>query len=557
MKNIFLPLFLLAISIFHVDVFAQNLNWQWAKSSIGSGNETGNDLSTDAFGNIFITGDFSSSSVAFGTSTIANTSGSSDFYVAKYNSSGNVIWVKSAVGTSTDTGNGVCNDAVGNVIVIGNFYSPSLSFGTVTLNNSSNNLTSNVFIAKYDPSGNLLWATSIGGAGNESGYNISTDTLGNIYITGYFTSPAIAFGSFSLLNLGNNNLFVAKLDPSGNVIWAKGGTVNSQGSDVKVDASGNVYLTGSFAGAPFTFGSTSLTSSGGSDMFLVKFNSAGNAVWAKSANGTNQDFGNDIAINPAGEIYITGMTNSASMNFGAVTLTGMGNITDSFIVKYDTSGTAQWANSIGGINNTAQLITGISLDLAGNPNVSGWFNGSFISFGTSTLSNPGGLQPIFITKYDPAGNFLLANIISGNNIDAPTNISIDSNDNVYVAGSFQSNSLTFGFTTINNSGNSDVFLAKFNGSTPVSLNKFDNSAFESVLIPNPFSAQTVFQINYKLSNATLSIRNGLGQTIREIKNISGQTITIYRENLPKGIYYFSLYQDQKIIRSGKLIITND
>lgn len=558
MRNIFLG-FVLACVISNVDAFAQNPNWLWAKSAIGTGNEYGNDLSTDASGNIYLTGDFSSSLVTFGSTTLANTAGSSDFFVTKYNSSGNVIWARSAIGTSLDVGRGVCSDPLGNVYVIGDFKSPTLSFGTVTLTNSSNNFTSDVFIAKYDSTGILMWAISVGSSNNESGTDIASDTQGNIYITGSFSSNSILLGSHLLFNFNNGNLFLAKLDPSGNVQWAKSSNGYSVGNKVKVDNNGNVYITGNFSSSPLTIGSVSITFNTPinfqADLFLFKFNSSGNAVWGKSVGGQNGDAGTDLALNAAGEIYLTGFSNSPFINIGTTTLTGLGSGRNAFLAKFDTSGSVLWANGVYGFMWDV-ISVGISLDSSNNAYVAGWFDSNTISFGTTTYSNNWGTKTTFIANYNPSGNFSWAHIIDANGINLAGNITIDPAGNAYLVGSFQSNLLTFGNSTLSNSGNSDVFLSKFNGYSSVGLNEFNKRDLETVIFPNPFSKESILQLNENVNNATLSIRNNLGQTIKEIKNISGQKVAIFRDDLPEGIYYFNLYQGPKTIGKGKFVITN-
>ena len=120
----------------------------------------------------------------------------------------NYLWAKSAGGTSDEFGRSVSTDALGNVYVIGTFQSISLTLGTAVLTNAG---SYDMFIAKYDPSGNVLWAKSSGGTSYEGAQSVSIDALGNLYVVGYFLSPTITFGATVLTNTGGSDMFIAKL----------------------------------------------------------------------------------------------------------------------------------------------------------------------------------------------------------------------------------------------------------------------------------------------------------------------------------------------------------
>ena len=148
----------------------------------------------------------------------------------------NWVWAKSAGGASAEYGQGTAADAVGNIYLV----------GTNTL---TNNGDFDVFITKYDAAGNVLWAHSAGGSAMDYGYGIATDHAGNVYITGWFNSTTITFGAFTLTNAGTGpDIFLVKYDSTGNVVWAKraGGTAGDTGYSVATDADCNVYVTGEF-----------------------------------------------------------------------------------------------------------------------------------------------------------------------------------------------------------------------------------------------------------------------------------------------------------------------
>jgi len=218
MKKILL---LIAIAGLTNETFSQAPNWLWAKSAGGISSDRGTDIATDASGNVLVTGDFSSSSAIFGTTTLAN-AGGYDMFIAKYDGSGNVLWAKREGGTSDDRGNGITTDASGNVLVTGNFKSDSMTFGATVLINL-NPFFSDLFIAKYDTGGNILWAKSAGGTHEDVGNSIITDAGGNVFVAGWFRD-SISFGTITLTGAGVD-FFVVKYDAGGNVLWAKNGFV--------------------------------------------------------------------------------------------------------------------------------------------------------------------------------------------------------------------------------------------------------------------------------------------------------------------------------------------
>ena len=194
------------------EVFAQSPNYLWAKSAGGTSSDWGKSVATDASGNVFVCGVFESLSITFGSYTLTNASASSgDIFLVKYDASGNVIWAKSAGGTDDDYGYSVATDASGNTFVTGRFHSPSITFGSYTLTNASAG-SGDIFLVKYDASGNVIWAKSTGGTTEDKSSSVATDARGNCFVTGGFWSSSITFGSYTLNNAsaGKGDIFLAK-----------------------------------------------------------------------------------------------------------------------------------------------------------------------------------------------------------------------------------------------------------------------------------------------------------------------------------------------------------
>ncbi len=365
----------------------------------------------------------------------------------------NWIWAKSAGGNANDISYSISADATGNTSITGYFQSPSIVFGSYTLTNGGG---SDMFISKTDPSGNSSWAQSAGTTWLNTGKGVVTDANGNTYVTGTFQSPTITFGSytFTVTSMTGGDVFLVKYDSSGNVIWAKaaGGTGDDLGWGICTDANGNAIITGYFNSATITFGSTTLTSSGSRDLFIVKYDASGNVLWAKSAGGNSQDQGLSVCADAGGNIFVTGYFQSNSITFGSTTLTNAGGANnDFFIAKYDASGNVLWAKSAGG--SSADGGFGVYADAGGNVFATGTFDSPLITFGSTTLTNSGTNGDFFIVKYSPSSNVLWAKSAGGTNDDGGEGIITDTGGNAYVTGGFRSPTLTFGSNTLTNTDN--------------------------------------------------------------------------------------------------------
>ena len=531
---------------------AQTPNWQWAKNANGTLWDEGISCSADTKGNIFVTGHFASSSITFGTTTLTNM-GSFDMFMVKYDSTGNVLWAKSAGGTSSDEGRSCSADAAGNIYVTGYFESSSITFGTTTLTNVGPVGTYDMFMVKYDSIGNVLWAKSAAGTSYNEGYGCSADANGNIFVTGYFRSSSITFGTTTLTNVGAgiDDIFIVKYDPTGNVLWAKsaGGTSSDYGYGCSADANGDIFVTGSFYSPSITFGTDTLTNAspfGTNDMFIVKYDSIGNVLWAKSAGGSSySDVGRSCSADTSGNIFVMGSFESpSSITFGTTTLTSVGipYSVDMFIVKYDSTGNIIWAKSAeGDFNDEGQSC---SADANGNIFVTGSFYSSSITFGTTTLTNVGGQGGVdmFTVKYDSIGNVLWVKSAGVTSDDYGYGCSADANGNIFVTGSFTSSSITFGTTSLTNmgAGYADMFIAKLEGSS-TSITEI-NKEIEVAIFPNPTSGEfNVSSSKFKIQR--VEIYNVYGEKIYST-TLNAPVETLNLSDKPSGIYFLHLKTEQ-------------
>jgi hypothetical protein len=456
------------LSIIYIFGYAQVPDWAWAKGLGGAGNDLNSGVATDSYGNVYITGQYYSTSITFGTTTLTNadsTGNTADIYIVKYDASGNLLWAMGEGSAITDRVYSITTDDSNNVYVTGS-YSASFTFGTFALSNAGSR---DMFIVKFNSAGNIIWAKGEGSAGDDICESITTDDSGNIYLTGYYNSNSISFGVTTLGNSGGYDIFIVKYDTTGNVIWAKGigGTGWDEGLSIVADAASNVYITGIYYSTSITFGTITLTNAditgNFTDIFIVKYDASGNLLWAKGAGGAEFDESNSIITDVFGNLYITGYYYSPFITFGSTTLNNANaaNLGDIFIVKFDTLGNVLWANDLGGLGDDRTNTS--AADSNGNVYIAGFYNSPSLTFGSTASNNLGGYD-IFILKYDNSGNELWAKSIGDTGNDIVRGITTNASGNVYISGLYNSNSITFGsFTLLNsNQGYNDAFIAKLN-----------------------------------------------------------------------------------------------
>ncbi len=434
-------------------LFSQS--WEWTEKVGSSSADVSESVVVDHMGDIIIAGKFGGSAT-IGTTNISS-NGLEDMFVAKYDSLGNNIWIKTAGGTIKDEGLAVTCDFTGNVYVTGHFKSQA-TFGTTQVTGGS---IENFFVAKYSSTGNFQWVKTSSGPGKSIGKGMECDMNGNVLVTGYFQDTCV-FGTNTIISPDFKNVFTVKYSPSGNLLWLAngGGDYDAWASSLSTDDYCNSYITGAFKDTAY-FGSKTIISQGGNDVFLVKYDSSGNCTWAVRGGGNNNDYGNGMRVDPLNNIAVTGsFFDTVTFSPAAPIITNGSK--DGFVVYYNPQGNALWARTMGGL----QQDKGIDVDgdKDGNIYVTGFVNG-IAQFNTIIDTGRGG-DDVFIAKYDNLGNIIYADLAGGASSDYGKGIDISESGVAYITGDFRTTAY-FSNDTLTVAGDRDAFLTKYYDGSPL------------------------------------------------------------------------------------------
>jgi hypothetical protein len=419
-------------------------------------------VATGGSGNIFVTGDFYSS-VDFGGGELTS-AGNTDVYVAGFDASGNHLWSKRFGDAGFQHTQSIATDGAGNVIVTG-FFVGTMDFGGGPLTTAG---VSDIFIAKFDAAGNHMWSQRFGDADHQHAYGVTTDGSGNVIVTGN-SRGTVDFGGGGLTTAGIWDVFVARFDAAGNHLWSQlfGDSDNQFGSSVATDGSGNVMVTGYFLGT-VDFGGGGLTSAGGNDIFIAKFDSAGSHLWSQRFGDASFQFAQSITADVSGNVIATGFIEGTA-DFGGGGLTSAGG-SDVFVANFDAAGNHLWSQLFG--DAAEQYGYGVTADGSGNVAVTGHFEGT-VDFGGGGLTSAG-FRDAFLARFDAAGNHLWSQRFGDASDQDATGITADGSDNVIMTGSFEG-TVDFGGGGLVSAGGYDIYVAKLSpsGPVPTALQAFD------------------------------------------------------------------------------------
>jgi hypothetical protein len=361
-------------------------------------------------------------------------------------------WAKREGLYAYDYGMGITTDPAGNIYV-GGKYEMNAVFSGNTLTCAGNH---DGYLVKYDPSGNLTWIRTYGGALGDYLDAVTSDAnyiyvAGEIEGYGTITFPG---STVTLQGQGDNDILVAKYDLNGNLMWARssGMKYNESAIAVACDPSGNVYISGHFSDTT-KIGTTTLYGNTLKDFFVAKYDANGNFLWVRQGGGPGKDDAKSIVCDAAGNVYIAGFYSSGAMIGSTTYSTTSGMYDDTFVAKYDTNGNLMWVQTAGG--DYDDVIWGMTIDAAGMLYVTGEFNAAAY-FGSTQLITAGNAD-IFVACYDGNGAIQWAKRGGGPLVDRARGIGTDGT-NLYVTGQFGGTAL-FGTSAVTAGDSSDVFFA--------------------------------------------------------------------------------------------------
>jgi hypothetical protein len=536
--------------------FFYSQSFSWAKLEGLWAYDYGLGITTDNSGNVYVAGKYEMNANFSGTilPCTGTPDCNHDLYLAKYSPGGNLTWIRTAGGNLGDYAHAVaCNGT--NVFISGEIegVNNTITFpgSSITLTSVGDN---DIMLAKYDLNGTLLWAKSAGGNGGEKALGVSYDAAGNVYICGDYEDTCKFSTGTTLYCSGVRDIFVAKYDPNGNFLWARkaGGSGRDEALAIKCDAAGNCYVTGMFSdNCMFGSSNYNTTSPGFLDGFLAKYDPNGNLVWVKTVGGSYDEVGWSVTMDNSGMIYISGEFN-ATGNFGSTQIYTNGNA-DAFVAKYDAAGNVIWAKGVGGpfidrargvgTDGTNIFITGqfgSTMNVGSSALVAADSSDVFFA----SLNNSGTFMGALAVSGAPDATESLG-------YESGIAITGDASGNVFATGSLLDGGV-FGSTTLSKWDRTDVFVTKitqFVGvNNPAPVTKVLH------IYPSPGSGNlSVEWDQFGNARTELLVYNPLGQVIRRVnKTLPKMNIDLSDEN--DGIYFIEIRSEDKTIATRKVVI---
>ncbi len=575
MKKIIASICFLIIILFSK---AQTPTFEWAKKMSGTDSDYGRSVAVDTFGNVYTTGwfrgtvDFNPGAGVYNLTSTA--SAADDVFISKLDASGNFVWAKHIKGPDPAAVSNAYNiklDQNGNVYVTG-FFNGTLDFdpgpGVYNVTSACDSTSETAtFLLKLDSFGNFIWVKQLTGFSYTLCFTI--DKYDNIYLSGEFLS-AVDFdtgaGIFNLTPVGNEDIFIAKFDVSGNFIWVKqiGGSMPEFTHAIEVDKWCNVYITGGYSGTvDFDpgVGVYNLTSGTfNTDICIAKLDSLGNFVWAKQIGNSSNivDVGHAIEVDALNNVYVTGQFRG-TVDFNPDTL-GTFNLTsigsgDAFVLKLNTSGNFIWAKMIGEALDDEGF--GIAVDQNGNVYTTGWFRGT-VDFnpdgGVFNLTSAG-IEDVFVLKLDNSGNFVWALKMGGTLSDKVFAIALDASDNIYTTGWFEGTSdfdPGVGVLNLTSAGMSDIFVHKISQNISTYVLAENINFRNATIYPNPSNGLFNICTSEQIKNGSIEIYNSMGELIY-LKETSDQQNLIDLKDHVNGLYFVKVIRDGEVIGMEKIV----
>ena len=409
----------------------------------GTGGSYATAIALDAAGNAYVTGATVSLDFPETPGTRLGDASGADVYVAKLSPAGNLLFVTYLGGSGEDEAYGIAVDGMGSAVVAGRTY--STDFAIVNASQARPGGGRDGFVAKLNLTGSaLVFSTYLGGSGADNVNAVAVDQLGNIYVAGETTSPNFPiFNGFQAQPGGQGDAFVAKFAATGAKLYATylGGLGEDSATGIAVDGSGNTYITGSTYSANFpVVNAFQSRLGGGQDAFAAKIGPSGNTlIYSTFLGGSGgasgaPESGNAIVVDSAGCVYIAGTTSSANFPTLNPLQSSLSGLQDAFVLKLSAAGNALvYGTYLGG--SSLDIATAIAVDGHGGASVAGYTASTDFPVVNAVESSNAGGYDAFVATLNPAGSALtMSTYLGGTGSDSATGIAEDSVGNLYVAG---------------------------------------------------------------------------------------------------------------------------
>ncbi len=521
-----------------------NAQIQWSYHCGSNQVEELSGIITDDADNSYLAGGFQGDKIIFGNDTLW-TSGINNAVLAKFNSSGNRLWVKRFSGTGFAV-EGLHYDKTSNTIIIGGGFSSYIILGSDTLYNSNGGC----FVSRIDTAGNAIWAKQF-----KAGlYLHTTDTFGNIYAVGY-TGSVVSIDTLSI----QPGVFIIKLDSNGNVLWAKKmfnvfGSFNNlwkvTPNALKV-FNNEIYLAANTVGDTITVDTTNYFPLDSNSGALMKFTNDGNLIWMKTFGP--DVFAQDVGIDAFGNCYLPGGF-KGTIHFENDSISSQGvTINDGMYAKYDSTGHFQWVKQLHATGGAG--FGKLAMNSDGNAYIIARMISGNAMFGNISITSSGTMSAVdnYVARYNSSGDCIGVEQLGITPGGGFGNIDRDNNDNAIATGFYQ-NSITLGSTTYGCFGGNDIAIAKLAAITGTHEGKAAHNQLLIYANPNQGKCNITVPDEFKNDkNLTLSIYANDGKLIQQkTLSMAGDKIKLNLEAEAKGLYNVSLSNGLKSY-SGKIV----
>lgn len=368
-------------------------------------------------------------------------------------------WIETVVSTGWTETDAQAIDGQGNVYVCGYYDEGPMQFGGASLPYGPNQ---DAFVAKVDPTGDVVWMKRMGGTGFDRAYDVGVDATGNVYVTGYVDNDgAVQFGSLSFTPTAEQEAFLTKLSPTGTFLWVRhtegASFTRATGIGLDVSAAGDVILCGN-TDYGFTLGGTFYNGYAGDDMFLASYNTSGTLQWSHYIDGdVDDEEAVDVAFDGSGGFYFTGRARD-EFDLGGLVVTPAGNFSP-FVARLDAAGVPQWAFTLGSSNFQGDAITDLEVDSDTNIVICGYVYDGGVINGDTLHTNAE--HQAFLASISPTGSANWSSYLAesaGLNGSRALGLGLAPDNTIFVCGDYYGDTVTVGGAQHANAGNTDLLI---------------------------------------------------------------------------------------------------